>query len=955
MARKVKILLGSSLRDVAPEEAESELKAGRGQLIPGTEIAIIGPDSQVAYIPAEHVPRALTDGFRLAKSREIAVHEAEKSPMMSFTENAINDALPIPGLGHAAQRLFGADPEDLDARSQTTAGRAGTLLGFGASLLGPGLVKGVAAPMKYLIPGVAAEGAERAVRGAAERAIGRRIESEVARKAIAGGLGSAAVGAGIGMGGVIDEAALGNPDIGVQEIALGMGLGSLVGGAVGAGMGGWAARKSIKGRMPTDDLAAAAAASGDDELAEAMNGKWYKYPHIWATRQLYGDEAAQDLTKVYGPRSREVLAKGEKAFDDGTESVSKLLDDLEATHMDPRGVSRDQGPVRDSIAKLIPDSYANQAFDEARDLLTGARAHMTDLVDNAVQYGKTPQSMVNTLNPGLDLVEQGLRRLNKLEVLADAGKLPPPEMVKAAGKHRKGGKFIKAPLELKVDPRELVPSPRVLPATAGQVAFREVEHVYRGLAELSKKLKGTTDEVQGLEPLTRALADSLGDDTVWGPAGRMYKRYVEAVGEAEATRAEVQKYFKPDSTGKVNRGAVRATLKDVERIKSDGRISAIDRWVESQRKFADTSAEVFPDSRDLVVRARGHQKQHEEMWTRLREDVGALNALERLRRLPDATGSRGLPGKVLPGPRITMPAVGAWLGGKVSEFTGFPGGSVAGFLAGHALSDPDRTAAQLGWIANFRDRTGKAMTSRVGKMLGISGPDYKWPVRQSITRSTLDMLDGDTAEKRRAAFDQRVVEIQALSNPKVYAEHIETQLADMDAAPKHQAAIAAKGGQVLAWLAGRIPEPEGTSPQSALGQLLGEMKAGHPSDRKIHEFAELDRIAQDPSYYLELADKGLLRAVHVEALQELYPALDHRVRTQLVNLLPQAKKLTPAKRRSIQVIMGNDMISPQQAAIRAGVFEQPIAPPPQGGPPPSGSSAGRAVASDTDSLSYGAP
>lgn len=948
MARKVKILRDGELADVAPAEAESDLRAGKASLIPGTEIAIVGPDSQVAYIPAERVPRALTDGYRLAESREIAMHEAEKSPMMAFTENAVNDALPIPGLGHAAQRLFGADPEDLDARSQTLAGRAGTLTGFGASLLGPAVVKGIASPMKYLIPGVAAEGAERALRGAAERAIGRRIESEVARKAVAGGFGSAAVGAGIGMGGAVDEAALGNPDIGVQELALGAGLGGLVGGAVGGGMSAWIARKAVKGRMPVDDLAAAAAASGDDELADAVKGKWYKQPHIWATRKLFGEEAAQDLEKVYGPRARALIGQGEKAFDDSAESVSKLLDDLEGAHVDPRGVSRDQGPVRDAIARQVPDSYANQAFDEARDLLTGARAHMTDLVDNASQYGKTPQAVVNALNPGLDLVEQGLRRLNKLEVLNDAGKLPPPEWVKAAGKHRKGGKFTKAPLELKVDPKELVLSPRVLPATAGQVAFREVEHAYRGLAELTKKLKGTTDEAPGLEPLVRALSDSLGDDTVWGPAGRMYKRYIEAVGEAEATRTEVQKYFKPDSTGKMNRGAVRATLKDVERVKNDGRISAIDRWVDSQRKFAETSAELFPDSRDLVVQARGRQKQHEEMWKRLREDVGALNALGRLRKLPKEIG--------LPMNRFGAAAVGSAIGGFISHNTGIPGGALLGGLAGHMLSDPGRTAAQIGSLANFRDRTVKAMGSRVERMLGITAPDYKWPMRQSITRSTIDMLEGDTAEKRRAAFDQRVVEIQALSNPQVYAQHIETQLADMDGAPKHQAAIAAKGGQVLAWLAGRIPEPEGTSPSSALGQLIGEMKAGHPSDRKIHEFAELDRIAQDPSYYLELAEKGLLRAVHVEALQELYPVLDQRMRTQLAHSLPHAKKLTPAKRRSIQVIMGNDVISPQQASIRAGVFEQPIAPPPQGGPPPSGpSSAGRAVASETDSLSYGAP
>ena len=950
MARKVKILRKTGLDEVAPDEAQAELQAGRASLIPGTEIAIVGPDNGVAYIPAERAPKALVDGFRFATSPEIARHEAAKRPGLAFTENLVNEGLPIPGIGHAAERLFGADPEDLAARAETGAGVVGRVVGFGAGLLGPGLLKGTATGLKHLVPGVAAEGAERAVREAAERALGRRIESEVARKAIAGGLGSAAVGAGIGVGGVIDEAALGNPDISVQDLALGAGLGALVGGALGGGLSAWVARKTVKGRVPNADLAAALRAEGDDEAAEAVTGKWYKQPHIWATRHIHGQEAAEDLAKVYGPGARRLIGQEERARTEATEQLSKLIDDMEATHRDPRGISRDQGPVRDAIAAKVPASYANQAFDEGRDLLVGVRAHITDLVDGAAQYGKSPQAMVNALNPALDLTEQALRRLNKLEVLTDPGKLPLPEMVKAPGKHRKGGKFVKAPLELKVTPTELTPTPRVLPAEAGQAAFREVEHVYRGLVALAKKLKGTTDEAPGLDPLIDSLASSLGDDTMWGPAGRLYKDYIQAASDTEVAHAEVQKYFRPDSAGRMDRGAVRATLNDIDRIKSDGRLDAINRWLESQRRFAEASEKVFPDSRDLVNRVRTQQAQHQKVWKRLRNDVGALNALQRLHSL-----NRGLSMGGMGLARFAAPAVGATIGGQISEYTGIPGGTVAGGLIGHALANPGRAAAQLSALANFKERTARAFTAGLDSMLGVHTPQYAWPMKQAVTKATIDMLDGDTAEARRRAFDQRANEIATLAEPGALARHIEPQMADMDALPGHQQATAYKASQVLAYLAGRIPEPEHLPPSGALALITGQTAPGRPSDRKIREFAEVDRIAQDPSYFLELVDKGMVRAIHMEALQELYPALDQRLRNQLVTTLPRAKNIKPAHKRSIQAIMGTDVISPQQATIRAGVFEQPAAPPQGASSTQNQPSAGAAVASETDSLTYGAP
>jgi hypothetical protein len=259
--------------------------------------------------------------------------------------------------------------------------------------------------------------------------------------------------------------------------------------------------------------------------------------------------------------------------------------------------------------------------------------------------------------------------------------------------------------------------------------------------------------------------------------------------------------------------------------------------------------------------------------------------------------------------------------------TGGTGGAVVGRAVGQRIAQAIHKGADSGVpalqsVAEFLKRSDDYLASKITALAGRAAPQYRPPIGVALTRTTQKMFDG-SQDERRDAYDQRVQELTALQDPAVYGRHADQEVGELgDSAPEHAMATSQLGQKIIGFLVANVPPPQvGSTGQ--MNQLFNPKSklAGRPDDRAIRDFADLDRLVQNPNHIFELADKGLVRPVHVKALQTLYPQTFQRIQAGLMEDLPnRTEDLTEAQRRSIKVLLGGETVSPQTAALRQQVF-----------------------------------
>jgi hypothetical protein len=237
-----------SLRDVTADRANAEFRTGALRLPSTADVALVGPDGVSSMFPAKNVPDAVANGFSFAGSTDKAKMRALESPLLAGAEAFADSLSPIPGAVHGIEIALGVDPADIAARAETMPAQIGNVGGIVGGLALGGLGAASKGALSALIPGVAGNLLARGAAEAAEKTVGRYVESEIARKALTAGLGRALEGATYGVAHVADEAALGNVDANAETLIAAAGAGGLLGGALGAvgGAAGPAARKAAE-------------------------------------------------------------------------------------------------------------------------------------------------------------------------------------------------------------------------------------------------------------------------------------------------------------------------------------------------------------------------------------------------------------------------------------------------------------------------------------------------------------------------------------------------------------------------------------------------------------------------------------------------------------------------------------------------------------------------------------
>lgn len=297
------ILLNSDgvIGEVPDEQAQAALAQGYAPAPPEQAAAFLdarqrretfGTTGQAVLAGGEAAARALTLGGSTFLERAIGV-----SPESIRAREEVNPV--ASGLGTVAGI---AAPLILSGGSSALAQGGKGALGAAAELSAPSLVSRAGRAVVGALEGVdlgilEGTGGQFAARSAGALPEAASFGGQLARRAVAEGLGSAVEGAAYGAGEVVHEAALGNPDLTAQSALGTVGMSALVGGGLGAGIGG----ASAAGRGLVDRLSGASGTELGGKLAGWLKG-------VEGERNIKAAGAIQsDLTRVRKQIGRERL------------------------------------------------------------------------------------------------------------------------------------------------------------------------------------------------------------------------------------------------------------------------------------------------------------------------------------------------------------------------------------------------------------------------------------------------------------------------------------------------------------------------------------------------------------------------------------------------------------------------------------------------------------------------
>lgn len=197
-------------------------------LIPKGRTPLIDPSGVLVTTPTEEVQEKISKyGYKTPDQSFLQERLKEKKYGESEIRASIEGALRggTFGLSDVAFRALGVSPEELAGRQEVNplASAIGTGLGIaGSSLLVPG------GGLTGLVGKGAAKAGLAATTGLAESAIARKIAAST--------ISGVVEGAAYGLGQSVSEAALGDPTLNAQKIWSNVGLGGLLGGAIGGGV-----------------------------------------------------------------------------------------------------------------------------------------------------------------------------------------------------------------------------------------------------------------------------------------------------------------------------------------------------------------------------------------------------------------------------------------------------------------------------------------------------------------------------------------------------------------------------------------------------------------------------------------------------------------------------------------------------------------------------------------------
>lgn len=473
-----------------------------------------------------------------------------------------------------------------------------------------------------------------------------------------------------------------------------------------------------------------------------------------------------------------------------------------------------------------------------------------------------------------------------------------------------------------------------VPPAAVKVAFEEIERAKRLFAKPAVFESETgAAGARELSDRYRKIYDDarlhLEDSSVYGPVADTQRE----MNAAYASRADAYKRIKGAfkiTDDEFASPSVQSYVRNMDKVRGDDAVAALEQWRDAQKLYADTAEKFFPGS-GIQESTRGVLRDFDKAHGELSEIVGVNGTLKALlSRRNQLAGFGGL---------SAGPVGGAIVGG-------LPGAAVG--AVAQAVLDPGRFALQAANATRSLEQIQSWIASKAGALTGVGETVAKLPWTPVLSKLTTRMLEGKPAE-RQEAYDERVRELQGLSDPTAYATHASTQLlGTQDVLPNHGAAMSATGQRAVQILLSSMPAAHPASAQAGvMGALYGTPR---PTDRDLLKFAQVDRAVQHPLSVIERAARGEpIQAHEVAALEAVYPKVLQSVRISVSNSLGAAKRPPRAAvQRNLNMLLGVPDVDPTRLRSWQSVHSQPQKPPapPRGAQKPRSAS----VAAPTESF-----
>lgn len=858
MAKKVIDKATQSEVEVGSREAQDAVLRGQAVLTEPTQTVIRG--DQVMELPTDRLAEAVDRGWALADEEEVrsTLIQRDETDLGSSLLGGAESALAGATLGGSTwlEAALGADPERMRARREGLGGLGSALEVAGA--IAPALVTG---------GGSAAAGAARGATGLGRAALATpagavaRVGLGAERLAGAalgtsGGLVRTAVpvvgrgaveGFAAGVGAEIDESVLGEREITAERLLAAGAMGGLFGGAAGSVVPGLAAAGAGLGKVgiaPIRQVLGRASGMADDigdrGLAAILANptarqRWAQLNNL-DLREV--DEIADDLIArpdeihrylTQANQVTEELAGGLRPTIEGFRKARKIAIAEGSGGGRMRDVSRHLPDDLDALARI--PSAATRQLDDLEAKLAGAmRAHDGGLLELSAADVRSVRAMVQEAR-----VEMS-----------------------AAARNASG----------KTGARQV--------ATVSHNALDRLKQDIDGLVHRSSTVapsRASQNTLDLLKPAASSLRGHLEDAATYGEAGARQATRNQLMSAAigkhrdlgdSASRKLLDRYKPVDNADLLHvvRNSGRFAGATKTELFEDAIQAEVD-YLEWAAKNLDLDDGTRAAIREQTSAARDVAKTFEAQRTKVRK----LDILERWRV---SQNSRSPSDTIFSGPGPMLAGLGGYALG------GVPGAMLGGALG--MLTKPHTMTRKMAAIlARSNGSQAESMKAIGGvlRRLGRGAADVGGSAGRGaaeVAKRTLPQLGPDRSSRLGSVRDtaQRLA-----GNPGLLADALRKLTIDLDDdAPHLSAAVAAKAGAAVTYLAQHAPAGYDPDPRRGREPVMID-----PIDLEIYE----RRVEGTTQPYRTLAriSDGTLTAEHVEALKAVWPAEYDAAKTEI--------------------------------------------------------------------------
>ncbi len=835
--------------DVPGAQAQQMLADGTGGLV-DERVTIVRGD-EVGTIESDDVPQALGQGFRVSDPEEadqIRVRKEERGTLGSLQglgEAAASGA----SLGISDQLLtgLGADADRMRMRRDQL-GDTADLAEMGGALL-PLLASGgtAGAAMGGRTLGLGARALGAPVRGL--EAAGLATERALARGALSRSVvplaGRGAVeGVGYGVGQEISEAALEDRELSGERLMASGGLGAmfgLAGGAAFAGLG-----KIAQGVTKAPDRGMrkvlARYADGTEEstglLSKTLGAAWGMEPR--QVQKAMKKFARGDMAD-YFYRYPEMLDRHSGQIQRSVSDFKSVMDDAIRTTSGGAKIRR--------IEKMIPESANTRAPEQLADMLADLEERLVSAQRLNKEAGFSAYDAA-TIKEAHGTVRLAFKQLAETPNGKTAFRV---------------AEEMKKQLQRKVN------------------ALTETIEGQRGVAVVTPSIKRTAMLLDGNKEnpgIARSLRNYLGDENLFGDAALAHREIAMADADALSYMREhskgnsVMKRLLDRNQDLSSRDAM-LFVKKWGRQGSESMEEATNAYFDKQLHALRMRAKHYdlgPEGRAAVRKAEAAADKMGRTLEQQREAVDTLDVIGRL-RTAEGGGS----------PSITLASTAGPAGLALLGSTMGPVGAAAGMLLG-SVTRPYTTLRTLAGVTDIAQKAGLRIDGAVQRFAGKFGGKVSKPatrtaaapsigaIRKGTTKTAIAAMGQAERDKHLEDVKERAVAMSG--SPAALQASLQDMMYEIEnAAPGLAGELHRVGGRAAAYLASKAPK------------AYHQPFSGRPPVISRLEMLSFSRRVEATIYPIEtleqrLAD-GTLTAEHVEAFEEVWPALVTGVRQSI--------------------------------------------------------------------------